>query len=153
MTTARSTAKETKVPASERKAWLRGVFIAPLLLFLGVAVLQLFAFGASGFFQAAWTVLLAPIAAVVYGSMLAMVDFALSIVRLRRLPVGLGAYVSSAITTLVCGLVAYVLHQIFEKTEHMPYILIAMFVTITMARLVLGSKPGEKSEAKLDAKE
>lgn len=150
MATARTTSKESTTPASTRKAWLRGVFIAPLLLFLGVAVLQLFAFGASGIFQAAWTVLLAPIAALVYGAMLAMVDFVLSLVRLRKLPVGFGAYVSSAITTLVCGLVAYVLRQIFDKNDHAPYILIAMLVTMTMARLVLGSKPGEAADLKSD---
>ncbi len=150
--------KESKEPAPPtaeelRRAWLRAAFLGPLLLILVGGALVLC--GGSGSVTdrlgtSLRSVILAPLAALVYGGILVVVDVILAVIRLRRRPVGIGAWASSAgalvVGSLVTLLIKAVLEGMVSQQAFSGIVLGGAFASALAVRLLFGSPPEPKAK-------
>jgi hypothetical protein len=131
----------------ERGAWLKPLFIAPPVVLFGLAVFVTCCTAAPFMTRlgaGATTLVLAPIAGLLYALFIGAVDIVLRVLRRRALPTGFSAWFSTAAATvagvLLSGLVGFIAGAVSEETLAVLSVVTIVF-SATCVRLAFGSRP------------
>lgn len=139
---------EASSPRSPRSEWLRAAFGAPALLFISAAVLTACLGDGSLTARLGSSIrglILAPLAGLLYGSILLGVDLVLALVRVRRLPVGLKAWFSACVATIVGGISSAIVGGAIKGSvadeTFAVVVLVIVCAAAVGARIVFGQRP------------
>jgi hypothetical protein len=133
---------------STRGDWLRPAFLAPAALILVLGFVGTCCGGGEMTARLGLGIralILAPLVGLTYGVVLVLVDGALWLLRLRKLPTGFSAWLSASIATIAGSVVAGLTQAALKgavSEETFAFVVLALVCACAVAtRLAIGSKP------------